>query len=740
MILRSLELKHFGKFGERAFEFRRGLNLVIGPNEAGKSTLMEAIAAVLFGVRNKERFKPWGRQGSCEAALCLESRQGTLRIERDILTDRVVLTERDDLYQVLYRFEGKASPQGRSAERSEYLEQLVRLLGLADEDVFRASVFFGQGSLEFSSQGGLAAKIKTFLSGFVEVDYDKVLSSLQNDYFAITRHSPWGKDKTRERELDEVRRRIDDLQSRWLLTRDGLKELEGLQREVTDLQTEIEADRDEYAKGERYLSWVRKQWHLEEKEGSLRRDFDRVSRQAGKIAELEARRQGIEQELAKTGLPRAIPQDLPVLLAEAEEVRSDLVSVQKESATLRDQLLKHPSPRRLVPAGVTATAVVAVLLLAWLRPGWLLPGGLAGALAASVAWAIYLARAGTARAERGRFKGQAQVLEQRREAAQARLATLDERFEALGISPSAVAIVKMQKNLARHQELLGKLAEVKSALGVLEDGVELTEERSHLTRELAVLDERLERERPLRSANLLTPEELPDAEEKLQNLGDDIRRREAKLVELMRRQATLEGELSSLQQIEEEGERLKEREEHLALRKDALALAFDLLAGSVEEYRESYLDRFAAEIGYYLGSITGGRYEQVRLDDDFAPSLKEKGATWRSAESFSRGTTDAVYFAVRLALSRMLFRGRHLPLLLDDPLVNFDRQRFAETLKSLERLSGEHQLIFFTHDENLLRRATRERWHVVPLEENRPPGQPGPSQERSEDVGQLPLL
>ena len=64
MILRSLELKHFGKFAERSFEFRRGLNLVVGPNEAGKSTLIETVPAVLFGVRNKERFKPWGRQGS----------------------------------------------------------------------------------------------------------------------------------------------------------------------------------------------------------------------------------------------------------------------------------------------------------------------------------------------------------------------------------------------------------------------------------------------------------------------------------------------------------------------------------------------------------------------------------------------------------------------------------------------------------------------------------------------------
>ena len=61
MILRSVELESFGKFRSHTVEFRRGLNLVIVPNEAGKSTIAEAVAAILFGTDRQERFKPWGR-------------------------------------------------------------------------------------------------------------------------------------------------------------------------------------------------------------------------------------------------------------------------------------------------------------------------------------------------------------------------------------------------------------------------------------------------------------------------------------------------------------------------------------------------------------------------------------------------------------------------------------------------------------------------------------------------------
>jgi DNA repair exonuclease SbcCD ATPase subunit len=739
MILRTLELKQFGKFAEAAFEFRRGLNLVVGPNEAGKSTLMEAVPAVLFGLRNKDRFKPWGRQGASSAALVLESRGRTVRVKRDLLTDRVTLVERDDLYHVLYSFEGKAAPQGRSSERAEYLEQLSRILGIAEEDVFRASLFFGQGSLELSGQGALAAKLKTLLSGFVEVDYDKVLHSLTEDYFAITRENPWGKDKTRGRELDDVRSRLADVEARWFDSQEKMKELAVLREQLEALKAGIESDGVEYAKGEKYLSWVRKQWHLGEKEESLRRDFNRVNRQVGKISELQQERSRLAEEMKKTGLPADIPEDLPLILSEAEKIRKELIGVQGESAALRQKLLaQRGAPWR--PAGGASLALAALAaVLGWIWSERLVQILMGAGLLLAPVWGWFLWRLGLCRSERSRLQGQAQVLERQREEAQGRLAALDERFERIGLSPSAVEIVRMQKNLERHRQLADKLREIDSALKVLEDSAELGREKENLTRELAVLDERLEQQRPLHRDGLLTPEELPEAEEKLRALGESLRLREAELLEMTRREASLQGELSRTQELEEEGERLKERESVLARRKEALALGRDLLSGAVHEFRRTYLGRFAADVGRNLALVTGGRHAEARLGEDMSVSLRGKGNSWQPVEHFSRGTIDALYFALRLSLTRHLSPGRHLPLLLDDPLVNLDRFRLAETLKMLELLSREHQAVLFAHDENLLRRAARDRWHVVSLEETKPL-QPSTDQERSEDVGQLYLL
>lgn len=739
MILRSVELKHFGKFAERTFEFRRGMNLVVGPNEAGKSTLMEAIPAVLFGVRNKERFRPWGRQGSCQAALVLEEAKRSLRIERDMLTDRVLLVERNDLYEVEYSFEGKVSPQGRSSERAEYLQQLVRLFGVADEDIFRASLFFGQGSLEVSGESGMAGKIKTLLSGFVEVDYDKVLGSLSDDYFAITRSNPWGKDKTRERELDEISKRLKAVETRWRGAQDGLKELQELRQRSQLLHQGLERDREQFSRGERYLAWVRRQWQYLEREQALQKELSRLQRQQQRIAQLLQQRTHLRQQLDQLGLPHQVPDDLPGLLQEACNLRRQMIDLQEESAQLREQLLGLGDAPWRLSGGLSLLLMAAGAVLAWQQPQLLWPGLMGGGFLTSIVWIFHLVRVGRVRSERGRLKGQAQVQEELLERVQGRLEELDLRFEKYGLSPANLELQRLMKSLEQNRQLIDQLREVETSLSVLDDPADLERESQNLGRELAKLQQAMEKERPGRGGKLMPTEDLPEAEIRLQELAESLRSRERELLELTRREATLEGELADLAQLEEEGERLLERQQQLNRRKDALAAAIELLAGAVDEFRQTYLERFAEEIGRHLAVATGGRYAQVRLDEDFSLSLRGRGSIWAPVEQFSRGTVDAVYLAIRLALTRHLSSGHRLPLLLDDPLVNFDSSRLGETLTALEHLGREHQVIFLSHDDGLLRRAAHKRWNVVSLDEGKslPTSLP---QERTDDVGQLCLL
>lgn len=51
MKLRALDIEHFGVFSGQTLEFDSRFSLVFGPNEAGKSTLLQLIRELLFGFR-----------------------------------------------------------------------------------------------------------------------------------------------------------------------------------------------------------------------------------------------------------------------------------------------------------------------------------------------------------------------------------------------------------------------------------------------------------------------------------------------------------------------------------------------------------------------------------------------------------------------------------------------------------------------------------------------------------------
>ncbi|MEZ4483793.1 MAG: hypothetical protein R2864_04100 [Syntrophotaleaceae bacterium] len=141
----------------------------------------------------------------------------------------------------------------------------------------------------------------------------------------------------------------------------------------------------------------------------------------------------------------------------------------------------------------------------------------------------------------------------------------------------------------------------------------------------------MEQDKPLRGAEGLSADELPQAEDNLQQLKESIHQREQQLLELTRREAALQR--GTEQSAADRRRAAKGQEASLLKRRDALAAAYQLLSEAVDEFRRTYLERFADEIGRYLGLITAGRYQRVRLGDDFSLSLLPgRGRDWRTVD------------------------------------------------------------------------------------------------------------
>jgi uncharacterized protein YhaN len=100
MRLTRIEIEGFGSLQGMDLRFGPAMNLVVGPNEAGKSTLQEAIVTGLYGLQSGERaraglleradrWRPW-QGGNFGLALEVELEDGTqLRVERDLDAETV---------------------------------------------------------------------------------------------------------------------------------------------------------------------------------------------------------------------------------------------------------------------------------------------------------------------------------------------------------------------------------------------------------------------------------------------------------------------------------------------------------------------------------------------------------------------------------------------------------------------------------------------------------------------------
>jgi uncharacterized protein YhaN len=170
---------------------------------------------------------------------------------------------------------------------------------------------------------------------------------------------------------------------------------------------------------------------------------------------------------------------------------------------------------------------------------------------------------------------------------------------------------------------------------------------------------------------------------------------------------------------------IERRIESLARRWQTLGMASCLLedvCSTVERERQPETLREASS---FLSQLTDGKYKriwtplgtnQLKIDDQDKKSLP--------LDVLSRGTREAVFIALRLSLAAAYSRrGVMLPLVLDDVLVNFDRDRAihaARTLKTFAELG--HQVMMFTCHEHIV-----DIFHDIDVEVRLMPaqGEPG---------------
>ena len=142
----------------------------------------------------------------------------------------------------------------------------------------------------------------------------------------------------------------------------------------------------------------------------------------------------------------------------------------------------------------------------------------------------------------------------------------------------------------------------------------------------------------------------------------------------------------------------------------AIVLAYESIQGAGESLRRNVTPRLRSSAGTLMRHLTGGKYYDFGISEDFALSILTESGT-KPISALSAGTRDAAYFSLRTALSSMLFPADRPPMILDEVFAQLDDSRAENLLDLLGHVAEESQIIILTchsREAEMLKRSSKE--------------------------------
>ncbi|MBR7094602.1 MAG: AAA family ATPase [Clostridia bacterium] len=775
MIIERLSIGHFGNLSDVTLTLGPRLNVIVGNNESGKSTVAAFIRYMLYGfgtqstggdMPEREKRVSW-TASSAEGSMEFSLEDGRrFRIERE-----TVATAQDG--RVSYREDSRlvdltdgSVARFRSLPGEEFFS--------VPEQVYLNTAFFDQFSASRVHEGEMTAAMENILfSGDERVSSQRALRALNEARSSLSHQSGVGgaiaeldaqSDAVRTRLSQAIRLNAQIHRTETELHKLSVKiaeaererdRLEGIDRDYRNYLTICTFDRlhkDESA----YAALAAEHEKLRrdnEKDGFLpNEDYLSALVTAERVTEIS--RQNYLRSAEKL---RSVKSET-ALSPEAEELLVAIESAGGETAVETEYTAHHRSARlfRVLAWLFASLAVIPLSLGAFLiRPLVLSPGTALLVLAALTMGVLSVL-----------------FFRNRRRALRA-IATLCRRFDAA----SGADLLCKLKSVAHSQRLLAERRE--SILRAEENADISLQNLETLRRELSALVSKWKGEHRLGA-----PDEVVAAisQEARAFLAED-RRLSGEVAEARGKVMALRAELEGVSEIAIRG--LVSPEKREAMKRinykviqegltyyrgtyDSLQASYRALLDELDGYRReaknpaelrmefaameertkvlrrrfraygivsdainSASDRLRAEISPRLSEYAGGllslasdgRYEKLEVSNRLAMSYDDRG-TLRPLPGMSGGTSEIAYIALRLALVDMLYKEKP-PLCFDESLAHQDDGRTESILRMLDgagTAEGWQCLFFACHDrEAAIAARVSEGANCITLERSTAP-------------------
>lgn len=678
MKIKNIKVNAYGNIENKDINLEEGINIIHGANESGKSTLLNYIISIFYGIsRNKdgkalsdyEKYKPWNsNEFSGRISYKLENGE-KYEIFRDFNKKNPKIYN-DKLEDISDRFE---------TDKKDGSKFFIEQMGI-DKQMYLSTVVSTQEEvrLDEKNQNMLIQKIANLAgTGEDNVSYKKALIKLQEKI-----RDEIGTNKTSQKPINIIEKEIVEINNKIVET----EKYRNRKYEIDAEKEQILSELKELEQQKQILQELQNSMKSEE-ETKNRLEIREKNRKdnIAKINELTNQKNTINAESERVQSAKNHLQDIIKGHKEnIEKLNSEIEKIANEKEETQEK--EKPSISFIVITVVLAIALICSIILI---KNYIVSGILGVAIIANIVF--YVINKNKQKVNKAKLR---EKINQEKQYKREKLENQKQQIIA--------NVNTTEKELEKQEE---EEKQVNSELSMLKGQIILLEKNNEKITEEIEQDNKVIKEESNKNKQQIIEKYkdknindllyINDYQNYISKIEETINNNRIRIKGLEIEYNTIVPQLDEMVVLEEKREADKEKLAELREKESIINIAIENLMDAYEEMKTTITPKFTKNLSESIQKISSNKYNKVTINDENGMIIENNRGEYVEAIKLSTGTIDQLYLALRLSMIDELSK-ENLPIILDESFAYSDNSRLKNMLQYLTSDLNNHQTIIFT--------------------------------------------
>lgn len=678
MKIKNIKVNAYGNIENKDINLEEGINIIHGANESGKSTLLNYIISIFYGIsRNKdgkalsdyEKYKPWNsNEFSGRISYKLENGE-KYEIFRDFNKKNPKIYN-DKLEDISDRFE---------TDKKDGSKFFIEQMGI-DKQMYLSTVVSTQEEVRLNekNQNMLIQKIANLAgTGEDNVSYKKALIKLQEKI-----RDEIGTNKTSQKPINIIEKEIVEINNKIVET----EKYRNRKYEIDAEKEQILSELKELEQQKQILQELQNSMKSEE-ETKNRLEIREKNRKdnIAKINELTNQKNTINAESERVQSAKNHLQDIIKGHKEnIEKLNSEIEKIANEKEETQEK--EKPSISFIIITVVLAIALICSIILI---KNYIVSGILGVAIIANIVF--YVINKNKQKVNKAKLR---EKINQEKQYKREKLENQKQQI----IANVNTTEKELEKQEEEEKQVNSELSMLKGQIILLEKNNEkITEEIEQDNK--AIKEESNKNKQQIiekyKDKNINDLLYINDYQNYISKIEETINNNRIRIKGLEIEYNTIVPQLDEMVVLEEKREADKEKLAELREKESIINIAIENLMDAYEEMKTTITPKFTKNLSESIQKISSNKYNKVTINDENGMIIENNRGEYVEAIKLSTGTIDQLYLALRLSMIDELSK-ENLPIILDESFAYSDNNRLKNMLQYLTSDLNNHQTIIFT--------------------------------------------